>query len=171
MGLSDVIAAGITLITLMVAGYLIIAGINGSADAATASLAAVRDTADARLHTSLTIDVGHAGLEYIDFNLTNIGKTPIDNLAELDLFVKTIEDGRVTGCRWLPFQDGPAGDGEYWYVADRHGAFPTDPYSLKPGETIIARVVCPSPVGSGGVLEVSATGSGSVAGYFLIMDG
>jgi archaellum component FlaF (FlaF/FlaG flagellin family) len=168
MGLSDVIATGITVIALLVTGYLIIASLNSSVDTANASLAAVRDSADARLHTSLALDINDTKPAYLDFNLTNVGKTPVDNLSKLDVFVKTIEGGQVVGCAWLPFRATPAGDGGYWYVLGRPGAFAGDTDSLEPGDTATVRCVYQSPDYCDGVLEVSAPGGADAIGYYRI---
>jgi archaellum component FlaF (FlaF/FlaG flagellin family) len=166
MGLSDIIATGITVIVLIVTGYLIIAGLDSSVDTASASMAIVRDSAVARLHTSLLLEVGDTSPEYLDFNLTNSGKTPVDDLSKLDVFVKTIEEGQITACKWLPFRDTPAADDGHWYVLERPVA--GDPYSLEPGDTITVRCVYTSPGYCDGVLEVSAPGSGSVTGYYRV---
>lgn len=171
MGLSDVIAAGITVIALMVTGYLVIAGVSSAADTAVASLATARDSADARLHTALALEAVDASALYLDFNLTNLGKTTVGNLQELDVFVKTIEAGRVTGCRWLPYSATPAGDDGYWYVLERPGASGSDPGSLEPGATITVRCMYQSPGFCDGALEVSAPDGSSATGYYRIRSG
>lgn len=171
MGFGDIIATGITVIVLIVTGYLIIASLDSSVDSATASLAVVRDSAVVRMHTSLALDVGVTDLAYLDFNLTNDGETPVGNLSELDVFVKTIEEGRVTVCKWLPYRDTPVEDDGHWYVLERPGAFTGDPDSLEPGDTITVRCVYRSPDYCDGVLEVSAPGGGSATGYYRIRSG
>ncbi len=171
MGLGDIIATGITVIVLIVTGYLLIASLDSSVDAATASMTTARDSAVARLHTALVLEVGETSPAHLDFNLTNAGTTIVSNLSELDVFAKTIESGQVTACKWLPYRDTPTEDDGHWYVLERPGAFTGDPDSLLPGDTITVRCVYESPDNSDGVLEVSAPGSGSATGYYRIGSG
>ncbi|MGA9141013.1 MAG: hypothetical protein WBZ29_12360 [Methanocella sp.] len=169
MGLSDIIATGITIIALIVTGYLIIAGLDSSVDTASASMAIVRDSAVAKLHMSLALEAENTSMANLDFNLTNTGKTPIDNLSELDVFVKTIEEGQITVCKWLPFREALTEEKGYWYVLERY--VPGDPVGLEPGDTIMVRCMYTSPDYCDGVLEVTAPDGGSAAGYYRVRSG
>src|SRR5512147_3150257 len=105
MGFSSIIATGIMVIVLLVTGFLIMAALDNAVDSATASQATAREAKETQLHTSLSVSSPGAVAPYLDFNVTNDGDATIGDVSCMDIFVKSIEGGRVTGCQWLPYND------------------------------------------------------------------
>jgi hypothetical protein len=166
MAFGGIIATGVMIIVLLVTGYLIMASLNYSVDSASASLATVRDTGDSLLHTSLVLEAGMPGAGYVDYNLTNTGKMPIDNITKMDVIVKTIADGSVTGCIWLPYEDSASADRDHWYILERPATAQDGPDSLSPGSMMIIRCVVGNADASDGLVTVSAPNGVKAAGYY-----
>jgi len=166
MGFGGIIATGIMVIVLIVTGYLIVAGISYSVDSASASLATVRDAADSRLHTSLSLDVREPAATYIDCNVTNTGRTSIDNVTRMDVFIRTIADGEVTGCTWLPYENAATIDQDRWYVLERPSATQGSPDILGPGDMMILRCVFGNADAGDSMVEVSTPNGVKAVGYY-----
>lgn len=166
MAFGGIIATGIMVIVLIVTGYLIVAGISYSVDSASASLATVRGSADSRLHTSLSLDVREPAATYIDCNVTNTGRTSIDNVTRMDVFIRTIADGEVTGCTWLPYENVTTTDQDHWYVLERPPATQGGPDSLGPGDMMIIRCVFGYADGTDSLVEISTPNGVKAAGYY-----
>jgi hypothetical protein len=127
-------------IVLLVTGYLIMALLSNAVDQATASQAAAREIKEAQLRTALDISGPAPADAYLDFNVTNEGDVTIDDVSCMDVIVKSITDGRVTGCEWLPFEDSPATDTDHWYILYQVKNAPGSPTSL--GTEDVMRVRC-----------------------------
>lgn len=166
MGLGDIIATGIMIIVLIVAGYLVIASLSYTADTAAASLATVRDACDDRLQAAVAVEIKEIAAGRIDCNLTNAGDRPIDNVTAMDLFVKTIAGDRVTGCAWVPYVNTSATGTDHWYVLERPPAR-GGADSLGPGEMMIIRCVLADASASDGLVEVATPCGVTAAGYYL----
>jgi hypothetical protein len=144
-------------ILLLVTGYLIIAMLSNAVDQATASQATAQNIKEAQLHTSLAISSPASVSVYLDFNLTNDGDVTIDDVSRMDVFVKSITGGEVTGCRWLPYVDSPATDTDHWYILYQVKNAPGSATSL--GAEDIMRVRCifnGTPVPAMGEIAVAA---------------
>jgi archaellum component FlaF (FlaF/FlaG flagellin family) len=140
MGFGNVIATGIMVIFLLVTGYLIMATLDNAVNLATASQATARDAKEAQLRTSLAISSPGSVAGYLEFNVTNDGETTIDDVTRMDVIVRTIADGNVTGCLWLPFEDSPATGTDHWYVLYQVKNAPGSATSL--GADDVMRVRC-----------------------------
>jgi archaellum component FlaF (FlaF/FlaG flagellin family) len=140
MGFGNIIATGIMVILLLVTGYLIMATLSNAVDQANASQGAARDTKEAQLHTSLTVSSLAMADAHLDFNVTNNGDVTIEDITVMDVIVRSIADGQVTGCKWLPFEDNPAADTDHWYVMYQVKNAPGSATSL--GAEDVMRVRC-----------------------------
>ncbi|OPY27781.1 MAG: hypothetical protein A4E28_01848 [Methanocella sp. PtaU1.Bin125] len=166
MGFGGIIATGIMIIVLIVTGYLILASLDYSVDAASASLATVRDATDTRLRTSMSLEVGAPSASHVDCNVTNTGRTPIDNVTAMDVIVRTIAGGEVTGCTWLPYENATALDRDHWYVLEWPPVTREGLYGLGPGDTMVIRCVFGSADAGDSLVEVSAPNGVKAAGYY-----
>jgi archaellum component FlaF (FlaF/FlaG flagellin family) len=166
MGFGNVIATGIMVIFLLVTGYLIMATLDNAVNRATASQATARDAMEAQLHTSLAVSSPGSTAGYLDFNVTNDGETTIDDVTRMDVVVKSIEWGSVTGCLWLPYNDSPATGTDHWYVLYQVKNAPGSATNL--GAEDIMRVRCVfesaavSPMG-----EITVAAPGGTTGTLL----
>jgi archaellum component FlaF (FlaF/FlaG flagellin family) len=135
MGFGGIIATGITVIVLIVAGYLVIAGLAYSVDSANAAGTAVRDAAGDRMHTSLAVtNVTKVDAYALSFNVTNTGNTAIANVTLMDVFVLPVSLGRVTSCQYLPFADNASHDiPDHWFVVGWVGKSVGAACMLEPG--------------------------------------
>jgi hypothetical protein len=127
-------------ILLLVTGYLIMATLSNAVDQATASQTAARNAKEAQLHTSLSVSSPAVADAHLDFNVTNNGDATIDDITDMDVIVRSIADGQVTGCEWLPFEDNPAADTDHWYVLYQVKNAPGSATSL--GAEDVMRVRC-----------------------------
>ena len=155
MGFSGIIATGLMAIMLIVAGYIVLAGLNYAVDSASAALATARDAREGRLHTALCLSDADAAGDRLDFNVTNAGAAPVGNVSGLDVLVKGIGDGRVTSCTWLA--PGASAEAGTWCVLYKVDRFPGSPSELGPGDTV--RVRCTfagSAAPDAGLIEVAA---------------
>ena len=166
MGFGGIIATGIMIIVLIVTGYLILASLEYSVDSASASLATVRDAADSRLHTSLSLEVGAPVATHVDCNVTNAGSTPIDNVTTMDVIVRTIAGGEVAGCTWLPYENATALDRDHWYVLEWPPATQEGPFGLGPRDRMTIRCVFENADAGDSRVEVSAPNGVKVSGYY-----
>lgn len=139
MGFGSIIAAGITIIMLIVAGYMILAGLAYSVDSANAAQAAVRDAAGGRMHTSLAIaNVTRVDDHALSFSVTNSGSTAIVNVTRMDVFVMPASGGRITGCEYLPFLDeATSGFPDHWFVSGHVKEGVGGSFMLKPGDRMV----------------------------------
>jgi archaellum component FlaF (FlaF/FlaG flagellin family) len=169
MGFSNIIATGIMVIVLIVAGYLILATLNNAVNVATASQATARDIKEEQLRTSLALsDPESTPVEsmpvestavYLDFNVTNDGRSTIGDISCMDVIVKSIEGGRVTGCLWLPYSDSPATDTDHWYAMYQEKSSPGSETSLGPEDVMRVRCIFNSSTVPGmGEIAVAAPG-------------
>jgi archaellum component FlaF (FlaF/FlaG flagellin family) len=140
MGFGNIIATGIMVIVLLVTGYLIMATLSNAVDQATASQTAARNIKEVQLRTSLAISSPARADAYLDFNVTNDGDMTIDDVSGMDVIVKSIADGQVTGCEWLPFEDSPETDTDHWYILYQVKNAPGSPTDL--GAEDVMRVRC-----------------------------
>jgi archaellum component FlaF (FlaF/FlaG flagellin family) len=163
MGFSSIIATGIMVIVLLVTGYLIMATLNNAVDSANAAQATALDAGEAKLHTSLGVSSPAATAAYLDFNVTNAGETAIGDIASMDVIVKSIADGGVAGCLWLPYNDSQALTADHWYVLYQAKNAPGSATSLGAEDVMRVRCVFDSSAVPGcGEIAVAAPG-GTVA--------
>ena len=141
MGFGGIIATGITIIVLILTGYLIIATLANSVDSANAASAAVRDAAESRMHTALAVaSVVKVDENALSFEVINTGETAISNVTLIDVFVMPVSGGRVDSCEYLPFADDASHDvPDHWYVVEWAGRNVGDYYLLEPGDRISIR--------------------------------
>jgi len=141
MGFGSIVATGITVIILIAAGYIILAGLAYCVDSANAAQAAVRASAEERMHTSLTL----SGFEQLDdhslqFNVTNTGDTEIDDVTQLDVLIKPVSLGAADRCIYLPFADDAGHEvPDHWYIAGQVGTAVGDTFQLETGGSMTVR--------------------------------
>ncbi len=141
MGFGSIIATGITVIILIAAGYILIAGLAYCVDSANAAQAAVRDSAEGRMHTSLTL----SGFEQLDdhslqFEVTNTGDAAIDDVTRLDVLVKPVSLGAADRCIYLPFADDAGHEvPDHWYIDGHVGTAVADTFQLGTGDSMTVR--------------------------------
>lgn len=147
MGFGSIIATGISIILLLVSGYIVIAGVNYSVNAAMASTALVQEARQSQADTSLNL----SGIVKINdnsfrINASNTGSEAIDNMSAMDVIVRFVDTGSHQSLlgSWLKpcTQDTVQPDADQWYVATVTSGWrdTVDTSVLMPGET--ATIVC-----------------------------
>lgn len=117
MGFGSIIATGLTVILLIVTGYLIMAGLISSVNSAEAASGVVRDAREAQIDTSLDVwNVTKAGGSSLQFSVNNTGCAPIGNISQLDVIVRFVDadNGSPVSGLWMPW--APASASDCWHA-------------------------------------------------------
>ena len=172
MGFGSIIATGLTVVVLIVAGYLILAGALSAVNTATAETGAARDGEMARLATGLAVgNVGPgSGNSSLQLSVSNTGSLPID-LARLDVIFRLVDagDGNHLSAAWLPYNESPGAD--RWHVLQLEPAreTATSAHELEPGETAVLEcdLIGLGPCDAGAVTVVAQNGVSASCQYNL----
>jgi hypothetical protein len=172
MGFGSIIATGITVIVLVVTGYLAIAGTMNAVNSAEASIAGVRDARAEQIDTALAV----AGVTQVDgssmqVRVNNTGRKDIGNVSGLEVIVRFTDPASGTPVlgAWVPWMPDEPEMGDRWYPAgimsmtrDASGSG-----MLAPGEmlTIVCDFDGPMPSGAGSV-TVAAKNGACASGLF-----
>jgi len=152
MGFGSIISTGISIAALLIAGYLVMSGMLFTINVATASTAMVRDLKADQMATGLALaNVTSVDAVTIEYNVTNTGRTTIDNITRMDMILKYVDQssGQSLAGMWLE----PALGGEpvtgfgQWSgtVLNSPMRDTTGTLMLLPGETMTVRVVLSAP--------------------------
>lgn len=162
MGFGGIISTGLSIATLLIAGYMILAGMSYTLNAGTASAAAVREIKADQLNTMICIsNVTSVDSSTLTFNVTDNGSTAIDDVSRMDVILKYVDQdsGQCIYAAWLKPGEGPVTGAGRWYstgiVSPMRNT--TGTVMLLPGETMKARAVLSAPQpADAGVIEASA---------------
>ena len=164
MGFGGIISTGIAIAALLIAGYLVMAGMIVTINAATASTAVVRDIKADQMATGLTLaNITSVDAVTVEYNVTNTGSSTIGNITRMDMIVKYVDQssGQSLAGMWLePALGGEPGTG-FGQWSGTISASPlrntTGTVMLLPGETMTVRAVLSAPQPSDtGVIAVAA---------------
>ncbi|WP_424357500.1 hypothetical protein [Methanocella sp. MCL-LM] len=175
MGFGGIITTGLSIAILLVAGYMILAGMSYTLNAATASAATVREIKAGQMDTALTVvNVTKVNAETLEFNVTNNGSTRISDISGMDVLLKYVDPGtgQYVDAGWLGYVPGagnPVTGVGQWYSAGvispvRNTAGTT---LLMPGETMTVRAVLSAPhPADAGIVQVAAPNGVSATAQF-----
>ena len=164
MGFGSIISTGISIAALLIAGYLVMAGMIFTINAATASMAAAREIKADQMATGLTLaNITKVDAVTVEYNVTNTGSTTIDNITRMDMIMKYVDQGsgQSLAGMWLkPTMGGEpiTGFGQWsGTVIASPMRNTTGTVMLLPGETMTVRVVLSAPQPSDtGVISAAA---------------
>jgi archaellum component FlaF (FlaF/FlaG flagellin family) len=165
MGFGGIITTGISIAILLVAGYMILAGLSYTLNAAIASAATVSEIKAGQMDTALEIaNVTRVNETTLEFNVTNAGNTQIADVSGMDVLMKYVDpvNGQCVKAVWLGYVPGAGspvtGDGQ-WYSTGVISPVrsTTGTVMLMPGETMAVRAVIsvPHPADTG-MVEMAA---------------
>lgn len=168
MGFGSIITTGLSIAILLVAGYMVLAGMSYTLNAATASAATVREIKAGQMDTELVMDnVTRVDEATLKFNLTNAGSTRITDVSGMDVLLKYVDPvtGQCVDAGWLEYVPGagyPVTGAGQWYSAGIVSPVrnTTGTTMLMPGETMAVRAVlsAPHPADTGIVQTVAPNG-------------
>lgn len=165
MGFGGIITTGLSIAILLMAGYMILAGMSSTLSASTASAAAVQEIKADQIDTALTItNITKTGDATMTYNVTNNGSTTINDISGMDMIVKYVDPAtgqRVDGA-WLAPVAGdisPVTGAGQWYSAGILSPMrnTTGTQMLMPGETMVVNAtLSASHPADAGVIQASA---------------
>ncbi|CAJ35447.1 hypothetical protein [Methanocella arvoryzae] len=165
MGFGGIITTGLSIVILLVAGYMILAGMSYTINAATASAATVSDKKAGQLNTALTVaNVTRVSEDTLEFNLTNSGSASISDVSGMDVLLKYVDPDTMqyVDAIWLgyvPAAESPVTGAGQWYSAGVASPMrnTTSTVLLLPGESMTVRaVLSASHPSATGVVQVAA---------------
>lgn len=149
MGFGGIITTGISIAILLVAGYMILAGLSYTLNAAIASAATVGEIKAGQMDTALAIEnVTRVNETILEFNVTNTGSIQIADVSGMDVLMKYVDPGtgQCVNAAWLGYVPGsgsPVTGAGQWYstgvVSPMRNT--TGTVMLMPGETMAVRAV------------------------------
>ena len=167
---------GLSVIALIVAGFVVLAGLNYTLDTVKQAEDSAQDTRTGQLDTALALsNVTMVNDTAVRFSVTNVGKAGISNLSRMDVIMSFTNPGtgRPIECLWLTpaTQAGALPGGNLWYCANvtTPAEALTNTTLIMPGETMTAIAIISGSVPSDmGTLEVGAPNGVTTATQFVL---
>ncbi len=174
MGFDSIIAAGISLVLLIVVSYVLFSGFFASVDSMTTTMKGAMSSKDEQIRTNITVDYDY--VHTYDHNITmdmyNRGNTKVIDLSGVDIimtFSQTLNNSTET-TYWIPYVEDINATSPGW-TAEEITPDMINPGIWDPGEKIKCRVVLPDRplTGTLGWLVVTAPNGASTSGYFHVI--
>lgn len=179
MSFGSIIATGLTIILLIVACYVVMAGITDATNIAAAAAAGARDAKEAQLDTALSVaNITRAGSGSLQVCVNNTGGRRISNVSQLDLIARftAAQDCAPVMGAWLPWRASAGQDaGEHWHditiISSTRDA--TGSQALDPGEMLVARCDFEGglPSDAGSITVAAGNGASATALFNLALPG
>jgi flagellar protein FlaF len=167
MGFSTVIGTGISIIMLLAAGYVIIAGFTGAVDSMSISMKESQDLLNDQLKTEIKVEnFNRINDNMFQLTVNNTGNIKITNVSRMDMILKFSDPSNTTF--YLPYRSEITGSENAWSKASI-SPDNINPGIFDPGEKMEVRVYITTglPNNAGWVRAITPNGvSGS--SYFVI---
>jgi flagellar protein FlaF len=174
MGFDSIIAAGISLILLIVVSYVLFSGFFASVDSMTAAMKDALSSKGDQIKTNISVDYDYVRTygHNITLDMYNTGNTKIIELSGVDMimtFSQTLNNSTETSY-WIPYVEDINATGLGW-TAEEITPDMINPGIWDPGEKIRCRVVLPDRplTGTLGWLVTTAPNGASSSGYFHVI--
>jgi len=174
MGFDSIIAAGISLILLVVVSYVLFTGFFASVDSMTATMKSALSSKGDQINTNISVDYDyvHTYDHDITLDMVNNGNTKIVDPSEVDMimtFGETLNSSAET-TYWIPHVEDINATDLGW-ISEEMAPDMINPGIWDPGEKIRCRVRLPDRplTGTLGWLVVTTPNGASTSGYFHVI--